>query len=318
MAELLGAITNETNQRLTNHKRKLRGCGAVSAPPSQRVKTDAPQAQPDGLDEEDDNEPVPIRLYARVSQVDAYNEEQYNQLPSEPTFTYKTRFVPVERQYNFAAEALKRQAEPQERKRRSFVRKPGIWKEDPGNIHKRHYTQILELKRDSRLPQEIIENGLSLRLGARVMLVANLNQSLGLINGARGKVIGFEGWRRGQSLPTGKVCHPIVEFDNRIIAIIRPLAEMNESRKTIMEMHQLPLVLSWAITVHKAQGQAFDRADVDISRAFTYGQVYTTLSRLKNLEGLGIMAWNVNRIRVDPRIEEFDQKVREACAQRQI
>jgi hypothetical protein len=51
-----------------------------------------------------------------------------------------------------------------------------------------------------------------------------------------------------------------------------------------------PIKLAWAITVHKSQGLTFEKAILDINRAFAPGQVYVALSRLKSLDGLVLTA----------------------------
>lgn len=51
---------------------------------------------------------------------------------------------------------------------------------------------------------------------------------------------------------------------------------------------QIPLKMAWALTIHKSQGLTLDRATIDIENREQQGLTFTTISRVKSLDGLRI------------------------------
>ena len=53
---------------------------------------------------------------------------------------------------------------------------------------------------------------------------------------------------------------------------------------------QYPMRLAWAITIHKSQGQTFEKVIIDMSQgSFAAGQLYVALSRCISLEGIELL-----------------------------
>ena len=79
---------------------------------------------------------------------------------------------------------------------------------------------------------------------------------------------------------------------------------------TLARVCQVPLRLAWAMTVHKAQGMSLPAAVVDLTSAFTPGQGYVAISRVKTLGGLFVQGWNEEALRVHPVALAMDYEFR--------
>ena len=141
-----------------------------------------------------------------------------------------------------------------------------------------------------------MEPELQLKIGAQVMLIINLSIKKGLVNGSRGVVTGF----------TNK--GPIVKFMNGIeCEIVSYEWNLNKLKfYSIITIKQIPLILAWAITIHKCQGMTLDFAEIDLSRnVFAQGQAYVALSRIKCLENLKIISFDEKSIQVNPLVKQY-------------
>jgi ATP-dependent DNA helicase PIF1 len=140
---------------------------------------------------------------------------------------------------------------------------------------------------------------LSLAVHAQVMLIKNLDVEAGLCNGSRGVITGFS--------PSGQ---PIVKFrNNQILYMQTQVWTMRLNETARIRRTQYPIVLSWASTIHKAQGMTIDCVRMDLGgRIFANSMTYTALSRARSLEGLSIIDIDWEQVHVDRRVKEFYAK----------
>jgi ATP-dependent DNA helicase PIF1 len=151
----------------------------------------------------------------------------------------------------------------------------------------------------------LCDNEIVLKIGAQVMCIINImkdddngednKKEILLCNGSQGIVIGF----------CEKSGFPIVKYNNgveRIMALHVWLSERNQK----IGVSQIPLILAWALTIHKSQGCTLDAAEMDIgSTIFEYGQSYVALSRVKGLNGLYLSSFDHKKIRVHKKVKDY-------------
>ncbi|XP_058664775.1 ATP-dependent DNA helicase PIF1 [Ammospiza caudacuta] len=141
-----------------------------------------------------------------------------------------------------------------------------------------------------------------LKLGAQVMLAKNLDVSQGLVNGARGVVVGFESEQKG--LPKVRFLCGVTQLIKMEKWVIKGPSGVHLSRQ------QLPLKLAWAISIHKSQGMSLDCVEISLSRVFESGQAYVALSRARSLAGLRVLDFDPKAVRADPAVLHFYRHLR--------
>ncbi len=131
---------------------------------------------------------------------------------------------------------------------------------------------------------------LNVKVDAQVMLLNNDRQGR-WVNGSVGRIIAIN--RDGK----GKDAIFVRLLDGSEVGVERHTWELfrfsydSAAHKLVPEsvgsFVQYPIMLAWAVTIHKSQGKTFDRMIVDVgSGIFASGQLYVALSRCRTLEGI--------------------------------
>jgi ATP-dependent DNA helicase PIF1 len=142
--------------------------------------------------------------------------------------------------------------------------------------------------------------------GMKVMVTTNLAISRGIVNGAEGVVqdilytTDHEG-RRYASVAYVRVARSgsfAPDLDNDVVPVlperttfeVKIMTNAGLQKRTVTRL-QLPLVPAYSYTDYKSQGRSLDKAIVDLASARSLQGVYVMLSRVKSIEGLGILRW---------------------------
>ena len=157
---------------------------------------------------------------------------------------------------------------------------------------------------------------LPLRVGAQVMLLKN-NPNLTLWNGSRGVITSFVPTSAAREYTAIETCPktsakyellPVVRFSSgQEIVVGYDSFELEGTGKQRVRAfrQQLPLRLSWAITIHKSQGMSLDYLKVDASKSFEAGQAYVALSRARSMEGLQVIGFDPRKCWCDQKVVDF-------------
>jgi ATP-dependent DNA helicase PIF1 len=187
---------------------------------------------------------------------------------------------------------------------------------------------------------------LTLKKGAQVMLIKNLDDSL--VNGSLGRVHAFmtertfdiydkesdlfetdpdseigvdASIRQARDKLKSMINKDLVADTGKVYPVIRFTLPDGTSRDLLCQpedwkvelpngevqaqRRQLPLILAWALSIHKAQGQTLQRVTVDLRKVFEKGQAYVALSRATCQEGLQVKGFDKKKVMAHPRVAEF-------------
>jgi len=211
---------------------------------------------------------VPTKLFPTRNKVDAINEKEMNLL-NTPEIEYKLKYI---RDIVFDV-----------KKEKSF----NLFAPSEQDINKE-----LNMIQHNLLCTETIK----LKVGAQVMCIVNMEKSgyEMLCNGSQGIITRFSAsnlpivkYTTGQEVEMG---YHVWQSDN--------IPNIGVS--------QIPLILAWAITIHKSQGATLQRAEIDVGNGiFECGQTYVAMSRVTSLQGLTLSSFDASKIYINKKVRDF-------------
>jgi len=148
-------------------------------------------------------------------------------------------------------------------------------------------------------------------VGARVASCINLSDGdKDVPNGTIGTIVRFESVAsHGSSGKATKV--PVVRFDAvrgpvEMVVTATDMKLQSVARDgAYASRFQIPLVLAWAVTVHRCQGLSMDAAVMDLAPCFVSGMVYVALSRVRTMEGVHVLSFDCEKVQADVRVGLF-------------
>jgi hypothetical protein len=171
-------------------------------------------------------------------------------------------------------------------------------------LNGKEYIYAAEIEGDKKQCIRYADNRLRLRVGAQVMMLRN-DYRKRWANGTIGVII---------DLSEDEIS---VKINGNVYSIERATWETRRhtyntntkriSQEAIAKFTQFPICLAWAFTIHKSQGQTYDKVVIDFGRgAFVHGQAYVALSRCRSLQGMYLKApLRRNDLIIDESVKEF-------------
>ena len=179
---------------------------------------------------------------------------------------------------------------------------------------------ILQLAQQMK-PQKTqnLETTLHIKISAKFMLIQNVDTSDGLTNGATCTIMDFSHetvpptilWVLFDDIDIGEKCRNTnknlynSQTDRRWTPIqhIERRFQFGKYKNILVVGRQFPLKHCSATTIHKSQGSSLETAVASFQGYVTPHMMYVALSRLTHLQGLYLLDFNSQKIKVDSAVK---------------
>ena len=150
---------------------------------------------------------------------------------------------------------------------------------------------------------------LTLKQGAQIMMLKN-DQEGRWVNGTIGII---DDLSSGEiKVKINRIIYTVNQHEWEAINYVYDSDQDKLISNVIGTFRQYPIMLAWAITIHKSQGKTFDKAVIDLGDgAFAHGQTYVALSRCKTIEGITLKRPVKSKdIIVDDKVVQFIKEMK--------
>ncbi|MFH1504020.1 MAG: DEAD/DEAH box helicase [Candidatus Omnitrophota bacterium] len=162
---------------------------------------------------------------------------------------------------------------------------------------------------EEKLPSPL---NLQLKPGAQVMFTKNDEQKR-WVNGTIGRVVNFKNELIQVELVSDQ-SREVLDVHRVSWESFKYAYDYSKDKikpVVVGKYTQFPLMLAWAVTIHKSQGKTLEKVRVDLGNgAFASGQVYVALSRCRSLRDITLARpIEKNEIKCDQRIKRFYEAI---------